>query len=238
MRRLIYCIVRDSELRGLGLPAGINGEPLSVLAHDGPAAVFSTVSESDPAPSVPGLKTYAAVIQAINERCTVLPMRYGCLLATEADVSRFLREHRAEFLAALDEVDGCVEMGIRVMPSDGAPRRRAVPASRIGACRPGMAYLEARRSHYSQTELAELAATAVVRDFTDAVGHLSVRCKTEWASVPGALLRTPALCMYFLVKRHEQEAFRQVYREWSGTQSASMFLSGPWPPWNFVRPHD
>lgn len=115
MKCLVYCILRSRPLPRELLPVGVDGKKVSLLHEDGLAAAFSLVDDACDTPELSRVKAYAAVIEALHRACTVLPMRYGCLLPSETHLAALLRERREEFLARLDEVQGCVEMAIRVL---------------------------------------------------------------------------------------------------------------------------
>jgi hypothetical protein len=170
-------------------------------------------------------------------------MRYGCVVSQESQVIQLLDEHGSQYEALLQELEGCVEMGLRVLLPPG-PWAAVTPGGLEG-CREvagfqpaapaaspdrlGLAYLTARKAHYAQqdrwtTEYRQAAARCQAR-----FAGLFVKCKTEAPSP-----RLPLLSLYFLVPRQAVESFRQAFRHLAQTESARLLLSGPWPPYNFV----
>ena len=168
MKFLVYCIFRGESLDGVfphrqvarrrhikacrlcrpmgkniggNLPPGVEGGKVQLFLAEGLGAVVSALDEACTTPNVARAVAYGRVIEASHKVCTVLPMRYGCLLDSEGEIKEFLIRHRTEFLAALAEVDGCVEMGLRVLLCGAeAPCREQIsrvflphrPASRAG----------------------------------------------------------------------------------------------------------
>ena len=155
MNYLVYCIFRDRESVPDELPPGVDGAKVSRVAADGLAASFSRVRPQDAVPSVPRLQAYARVIEALHERCTVLPMRFGCELSTRAQLVELLCARRAEFQASLDEVEGCVEFSIRILlkkteapaPTDVGPAPACGQTSPMCRRRAKATLATARQSH-------------------------------------------------------------------------------------------
>ena len=279
MKCLVYCILRDEELPDEVLPVGIDGNKVSLTSDDGLAAAFSAIDDAcDPffstgGASVSRATAYASVIEALHRKCTVLPLRMGCLLPSEERVTALLRERREEFLASLDEVQGCVEMVLHLQgtqPSQECLRRAGNPPLRAASPSdpgrsPGIAHMVALRRRYEQVDAAMLSAQAVAEECRAAFEGLFVKWKAEYSrggghsclpSVddrPEYLSPVTMLRLFFLVKRERQQSFVGVYQDLvrkgdaplcgrpttlpddRSLRGASPFLSGPWPPHNFVQ---
>jgi hypothetical protein len=165
-------------------------------------------------------------------------MRYGCLIAEESQVLRLLEERGQQYEALLKELEGCVEMGIRILIAECGMRnaewRMENPQSEIRnpeSLTPGRAYLAVRKVYYEQEERFAKKINELAERCRMAFSGLFVKCKTECSP-----LRIPILSLYFLVPRRSVETFRQVFRYMRLKESAKLLLSGPWPPYNFVLP--
>jgi hypothetical protein len=170
-------------------------------------------------------------------------MRYGCVVEQESQVIEMLSAQGAHYEALLQELEGCVEMGLRVLLPSG-PWAAVIPGgpegSRevTGSCPPdpaagqdrlGLTYLTARKAHYaSQDRWTKEYRQAAERCQAQFAG-LFVKCAAEAPSP-----RLPLLSLYFLVPAPAVESFRQAFRQLTETESARLLLSGPWPPYNFV----
>lgn len=247
MSYLLYCLFQHSEeLEIEELSGGVEGQPIVVLAHSGLMAVVSVFSAPElPQGDMDTIMTYRRVIDFFHRKRTIIPMRYGSVFPGERQVVRFLEEHSEEYCALLEALDGCVEMGIRVLPNSSGSQETAVEppspnrAARIsGVAGTGKGYLSARRRHYADRDQFAEAEKAVIemvrRPFS---GHF-VRCKVE-KSMPimgnqGSSGRM--LSLYFLVRRKDMEEFRRIFQDFTARCSEKMLLSGPWPPFNFVVP--
>ncbi len=164
------------------------------------------------------------------------------MVSQESQIIKHLEKHDPQYQVLLRELEGCVELGLRVLlpeasltadsPGDaGGGREVGEAPPPTGAITPhlGLAYLTARKAHYAaQDRWTGEYRRAADRCLAQFAG-LFVKSKTEAPSS-----RLPLLSLYFLVLRPQVAAFRQRFRRLTETESARLLLSGPWPPYNFV----
>jgi len=205
---------------------------------------LSEIGLADLDPDIPRVRAYERVVLSYHRRGVVVPMRYGCVVEQESQAIQLLEEHGPRYEALLQELDGCVEMGLRVLLPSG-PWAAVIPGGPAGsrevagpgppdpgaaADRLGLAYLTARKAHYASqdrwTEEYRQAAERCRAQFTG----LYVKCATGAPSP-----RPPLLSLYFLVPAPAVESFRQAFRQLTESESARLLLSGPWPPYNFCN---
>jgi hypothetical protein len=213
----------------LGLPAGIGGAPVRLLEEGGLGAAVSWVEPPDLTPNVARVLSYGKVVEALHADRAVLPMRYGCLFGEESQVVELLRVHGEEYAAALRGLDGCVEMGVRILlPTESSVRCPPSGSEIEGAS--GRAYLTDRAARYAREEEAARALAAVMERLRSALSGLAERTGTD----RGVRADGGPSSLYFLVKRGAVESFRQAFRRIERAEPARLLLSGPWPPYNFV----
>lgn len=233
MRHLAYCVLRaDTPWRGR-LPAGIEGAAVSLVTDDELAVAVSRVSDAGCAPNVAHATTYADVIAALSADRTVLPVRYGCLFPSRVQVREFMQTRRAEFAALLDELDGCVEMGVRVLLSSaGCPvRQRRRRTTEPGS---GRAYLAARSAAYARRDAERQAGAATAAAIRRTFNRLSVQSR----AVPVVLGESLLVSMCFLIRREHIGAFRRRFRRLQEQGAYRLLLSGPWAPYSFVAANE
>ncbi len=243
MSCLCYCIGRHPGPELAAPLLGVGGHPVYRLTHRRLRAAVSMVNRADLAPDLPKIRAYERVVLSCHRQDTVIPMRYGCVVEQESQAIQLLEEHGSRYEALLQELEGCVEMGLRVLLPSG-PWAAVIPGGPEGSrevagpCPPdpaaaadrlGLAYLTARKAHYvSQDRWTTEYRQAADRCQAQFAG-LYVKCKTEAPSP-----RLPLLSLYFLVPRPAVESFRRAFRQLTESESARLLLSGPWPPYNFV----
>ena len=249
---------------------GVNRQPVMVVKTNGIGAALSRFVDIDPSltphPETEGgikptlspplrggelkggeidqLQVYLKVIESFHRRATVIPMRYSSLFEDESRIVRHLEEQRAHYAKLLDELEGCVEMGIRVLKPDSEislseepPPLRSRGGQRGGqsafsishSLSPGRAFLTVRKAHYERLERAVRDKHGIVERCRAAFAGLFVKCKVE---IP--TFYTPMLSLYYLVPKVFLEDFRGTFRQVCAKEPAKLLMSGPWPPYNFV----
>jgi hypothetical protein len=235
MSNLLYCIFRSPEQQSLGIPAGVGGRPVFVVAQNGLSAGLSELAESDLIPDISGILAYEKVVEAFYRHLTVIPLRYGCQLADASEAVCLLDEHRAEYETLLHGLDGLGEMGIHVLPDgSGAGTESAArpfpPESFPLSGMSGAAYLAAKRQRYLGLDRAAPHQRVLAEEICGSLSGFSVRRKVEFPDST----RSRLLSLYFFVPRGFVESFRQAARHLHLKDSVKLLLSGPWPPYNFV----
>jgi hypothetical protein len=209
----VYALVRHPA--SVPEVLGIDDRPVrALLAGDEVDAVVSDTGAGT-SPTEAAILAHARVVDAVaatNE--SVLPARFAGDISAEADVSRILVERRDRILEALDRVDGCVELGLRVLPE--VDDERAEAAS-------GSDYMRGRLAEVARAQ--QLAHTlhrtldAVARDSTSSV----------------LARRDVVLTAAYLVPRSDLERFhatlQDIERQLAGVTVVS---TGPWPPYSFA----
>jgi len=117
------------------------------------------------------------------EQGTLLPVRYGTVVADEAAAVEAVSEHRDAFARALARVRGAVELSVRAVgPADAAPA-----AARVHATLAVLARDAVRLGGDEQLNGAYLVERVAVDDFVAAVGRLqrehralSILCTGPW----------------------------------------------------------
>src|ERR1017187_3143549 len=221
MKYLLNCICQQDVVE---LPQGVG---VRIVTGHGLAAVVSQVEESTRRPGISSLLAFEKVVEAINSRQTVVPMRYGCLMENEERVVQLLDDHRQEYEALLIRLHGMTEMGIRLLGPPSVPPLFSRPKS------PGAAYLASLRNRYQQDTpageeilLADRIVAALARWFAEQRREMS-------SSDQGRLLS-----LSFLTQKVHVDQFREAVRNVSTPPGVKLLLSGPWPPYNFVAPAD
>ncbi len=220
-KRLALAIARA---RGVHPPRG-----LSRLESAGLAIVHAPAPPDVATPSTEQVQGFAAEVDRIHRDETVLPLRYGWVVESEAELEAILDGHHEEWHAALDAVEGCEEMGLRVLLQ---PPSAEVSPPMVGATsdRPGTAYLAALRHRAAGSEaLAREAAllSGFIRETLAGV------CRRSVVELPG-VGRERLLSFGFLVPRTEMDAFLALVKTLDHEVKGRVLLTGPWPPYSFV----
>ena len=237
----LYAITDRPELPVPAEP-GLDGASLFSLTCQDIAAVVSSLTTSAVSPTEDNLWRHEAVVEVLMADRTVLPMRFGTVLANEAAIQAVLAAHYADFVASLDRVRGRVELGLRVLwdeeqGSKGAGEQgsRGNPPPHLGTSAPlpkdsGRAYLMARLEEERQRQARCQRAEALAEELHTPLSRLAVDSTRQVLVTPGLLLTAA-----YLVEREQVAAFRQEVEALSTANPTLRFLcTGPWPAYNFV----
>ncbi|WP_328393135.1 GvpL/GvpF family gas vesicle protein [Streptomyces sp. NBC_00390] len=241
---------------GTALPQdvrGVGGARPQLLIHDGLTAVVSAV----PAEDFHGealrahledldwltatARGHEAVIGALAQVTTPLPLRLATVCHDHDGVRRLLDSGREQFVRSLDRLDGRVEWGVKVYADDGAaeaPRDdRAsgdAPANGRDYLRQRLRRREAGQSRWSEAVTLSHTLHAKLTRLAEAglVHH------PQDARLPG-VPRGNVLNAAYLVPRERSEAFvAEVGRLAPAGRGVRLELTGPWAPYSFAREVD
>jgi hypothetical protein len=231
---LIYGILKGPPLPGTyGDLTGVRGKPVIFIEAHALCAAVSAMELEEVAPPVVELLAYAQVVETIHRRQTVVPMRYGCFLNGLPGVLDVLKERQLQYETLLAELDGHVEMGIRIflqrkedekIPAEGTTLLNEKSATN------GRAYLALRKVHYLMQEETSQDRQALIDRYLQEFSGLYARHSTETETKNGAVI----LSFYFLIPKSAVNRFRETFGDMMAMGNDEARLSGPWPPYNFV----
>ena len=180
------------------------------------------------------------VLAVLNSDFDFLPMAFGTVTKSEADLRSFLDEHHDVLTAQLQRVSGAIEMSLRLSldvpdpiaylvertPALQAAREQIFHGRRTAShddkIRLGQ-MVEAALNHYREARTAQVMS--VVGDFCAEVMPLPLRKEQEIANLAALVSRS---------KRDQFEA--AVHASAAQIEDDIAFnISGPWPPHNFVQ---
>ncbi|MGI5865609.1 MAG: GvpL/GvpF family gas vesicle protein [Myxococcales bacterium] len=253
MRRLLYCVFFGSERDRLRRLRGVDDRPVALVSRGRLCAATSLIADAPLVPTIERIQAYERVVEAYFADRSVIPMRFGSILESREQVCRFLEERAEVFGSQLKELEGCVEMGIRLVvgPSAGSSnlQRESKPAARRPAPPgSGRAYLEARAKRLPPDEgpveryrrafqglftRLKVELSSPLRLIVEADGKLRLAEGVGAEGLTGSGEAPQSLSLAFLVPRERVEAFRAAF-ERMGDDAAGSSLSGPWPPYSFV----
>lgn len=217
--RYLYAVVGPAA--SLAMSRGAFDEELSLLPAGEVSAVVGALDEP-PALTRKGLGGHDRVARALAEGQATLPARFGQLLA-EAELRHALIARGRAFQQALELVDGCVQMTVRLALEetidDDAPK---VGHAHLGR---GRAYLEERRARRSSPELDELRRALSSWTRAD-----KVQIATDNV---GARPRSLA-SLYQLVPRSDVDEWHLAFGRAREESGARMQATGPWPAYAFA----
>ena len=233
----VYAIVR----RDMPLPprgAGGADAELALVPWRELAAVTAPMEDGGAPRTVEAVLRHEAVVEEVRRQGSALPVRFGTVFRDAAAVAAALAERYEPLAADLDRLGDKVELSLTALwaspPSgDGAAsgrRQEEAPAAR-GA---GARYLYARAAEQRRKDASKERARAVARELDAIVGGLAIERRESLLPTPRVAVRTA-----YLLDPARVSAFRAAVEGIRGTRGELRFLlTGPWPPYSFVRRTD
>jgi hypothetical protein len=231
--------------------------PAELIEHHGLAAITSRVSLAefgeeqlhdnlnDVAWLEEKARAHEAVLEDALSRMTVVPMRLCTIYRSVAQVEAMLATEHDAFADALQRLEGKAEWGVKLIAEPGAVERAAAPRSpedreEGGTRSAGTAYMDRKRREAEMRTRAD----SVAEGWADVVHTRVAACASEALLNP---LQNPEVSGHtgemllngvYLVDDRDAEAFREAVgalgKEFE-SRGAEVELTGPWPPYNFVK---
>lgn len=238
--KYVYGVVRS---KGASPPkaAGIDGEPVGVVAHGSVAALTSDVPGDFLEAGRQELLAHTRVLEEAMEASVVLPMRFGVVMPDEETVHDRLLAPFAETLEAqLQEMDGKVEVTIKGIYDEEAILREAISESReISELQETIRGKPEAATYYERIRLGELIAAALDEKRGAAAPRIIDRLAPFAVDVrPGEPVHERmAVNASFLVERARLGEFDRVVDETGAEYAGRIQLkyTGPLPPHSFVE---
>lgn len=252
----VFCLVRAGAVRAAVGHGLAEDTPLRVLVHEDVAAVCCEVPLHDWTGEAgeahlkdlswlgPRALRHEEVIEQMMRASPALPLRFGCLFSSEAQLVELLRSKRTRIAAFIEKIANEEEWSLKgsldlraceeaMFAAD--PRAATLPASK------GARYLMEQKLRKD----AESAARAWVREAETAIAHALgglVLARRSLRPTPRSAAE-PALEGVFhwaiLVPRGAEAELTKRLEPLAEQLSASglhVSARGPWPAYNFV-PH-
>lgn len=246
-RLYVYGLIRAGDapadpeafagLRAVAAPQA----PVIALASGPLAAIASPIDAADVMATRRHMLAHAKVLEAVMAERPILPMRFGVITATAADLHATLAPEADGLCALLDELDGRVEMGVKAVCDEAAVMRAIV------ADRPDIA------ERYAALKQGDPAATQFQR--VD-LGREVAGLRAEWRDAERerliarfadvaerVVVHEPDdddLLVFnaaFLLKREDEPALFARVEALDADYGEALTLKyvGPVPPYNFVN---
>jgi len=199
-------------------------------------------------------RAHHEVIDAASRVLPLLPMRLATVYSGETMLADTLEARREDFLAALEQVGGRVEWGVKAyaqpQPGRGASRGdddagaadapgESTPAESgaPGGSGAGMAYLKKRRAQMTARQDAQRDAVTGARDVHAGLARKAAQARLHPPQSPQLSgERTPMLLnAAYLLGQSEGTGFADAVAAAAAAHpELRVELTGPWPPYSFA----
>lgn len=235
----VYGVVPRAERDAL-TATGVDGSDVEMVESEQFAALTSRI-QTDALRAPRELRRHWSVLQQAIESTTVVPVRFGTVLADERTVREDLLDANSDRLAELfAQFEGCVQMTVKGSYIEERLLADVVKSSRaLLALAERVQRTSQAASYYDRIRLGEGIANAIAaqRELDEERAFQTL----ETAAVGGRVEEAPgqleAFNLAFLVKRDRQDDFSERVRELGAEVEGRIEVRyvGPLPPYSFAE---
>jgi hypothetical protein len=238
----VYGIVAAEEAPdAAGLGPGVFGDAVECVAACGLVALASPAPPGNEPidPTRRRMLLHTKLLERVLANATVLPLRFGTVAPDRAALLRCLQSGAPRFRAALGDIAGRIELGVKASWRDGVVFEDIVatdPALR--ALRDRLQRRSAAETYYERIELGRAVEAALAQHraaeaatILGVLGPLAERV-AELKTLDDQMILNRA----FLVRREAERAFDAAIDRLGTMFEGRMVFRyvGPVPPYNFV----
>ncbi len=206
----------------------------------GLAALVSDIAPGPVAQTRRNMVAHTALLERAMAQATILPVRFGTVAPGETALAACIAANAAGFHAALRDIDGRVELGVKASWREGVVFAEIVAADpELCRLRDRLRSRPASETYYERVELGRrIEAALVQRRAAEAAAILAALAplaerEVELRTVEEDMILNRA----FLVRRENEAAFDARIAALAERTAARLSFRyvGPVPPYNFVH---
>ncbi|MGL4636227.1 MAG: GvpL/GvpF family gas vesicle protein [Beijerinckiaceae bacterium] len=166
----IYAIGRAGMAMPEGLPCvGNAGASLQTITIGRLAALVSVIEEPEVMMARRHMLAHTKVLEAAMAKATILPMRFGIIVDSEAAIAASVNPKAVDMLALLDTLEGRIEAGVRASWNEAVLYREIVAVRPdIGRKAEALAKLNPTAAYYDRIDLGrEVDSAMAVKRFEE-----------------------------------------------------------------------
>jgi hypothetical protein len=194
---------------------GLDGAPLETLELGSLTAIYSWHEQLELRTDAETCWAHDRAVEAVMASQAVLPARFGTTFPDTQALWRAVTQRREELQRRLEEIDGCVELAVRINPLSSTDGQRS----------DGRQYLLDKLSAQRLREALAESALACLKEFAVASKLTTSQSGDETVSLS------------YLVRAGGVERFsRAVGRLQRRWPEFALSCTGPWAPYSFADP--
>jgi hypothetical protein len=235
----VYGVLSGADRAGVSV-GGVEGAEVRTVEHAGLAALVSTL-RADALAAASELRAHWRVLEEASKGATVLPVRFGTVMDSDAAVRERLLEPNAEHLTELlGQLAGRVQLNVKGDYDEEGLLREVVRTSpQVGALRERVRTMSDAAGYYDRIRLGELVAAEVAgrRQQDEALALARLEPVAVAAHTEAVSSQTAAFNLAFLVESERVDEFSEAVaglRAELGERVELRYV-GPLPPYSFAE---
>ncbi|MDQ7782303.1 MAG: GvpL/GvpF family gas vesicle protein, partial [Desulfomonilaceae bacterium] len=205
MKLRLYCMFDGAQALTRSHASPCREAHVHLMSKKGLCAAFSEVSDVAGERDSSALIRHHKVIESFFEQVTVVPFRFQSVMEDVRDLELLLETRGDYYKQVLRRLDGCAEMGIRVMvhdrPAAHAADSPTGESSSPECSNPGMLYLLRRKDRYSAESLRAEQQERISEEFRTEFAGMFKEFTSEASkpTIQGSDAGAFLVSLYFLV---------------------------------------
>lgn len=228
--KYVYCLAKDVESTS-ALPSGLGGMKVYQVSFKGIDALVSDMDSTSLLSEVQNALVHQKVVQGVLEQCTsLIPCRFGTLLADEEKILSLLKEHHGLLKDELQRLENKLEVSIRaVFDQINVEKQRSKRAKEPKG--KGIKYLLEKKRRFDMVSELSKKADNFNRKLNSATKSFWTEVKEQKRSLDNGLL----LSIYYLIDKNNLSSFKCSYQQFKEEHpELNLLYTGPWPPYSFT----
>lgn len=239
--RYVYGIIRTKEPQTFG-NIGIGGreDEVHTVHYRDFAAVVSKCPLVIYDPTRENALTHEHVNEVVMKQFTVLPMSFGTVFRTEADIQAFLEGTYPALVEVLEKMEGKIEFGLKVnWDRDKVIKGIEKENDEVRRLKREIEQSDSGANYFARMQIGRVIEAAIseksdalVKEIYEKLRDAAVASRSNKPIGDKMILNAA-----FLVERDQSELFDQkisdIARKYEN--ELSFLYTGPWPPYNFVN---
>lgn len=237
----VYAVMRASDPADLTFAAVDQPDAAPRHLDCGPIKVIASPIENDEVLSTRrNMLTHAKALETLMVGGPILPMRFGLVAANADGILSTVENHASRLVGLLDDLEGCVEMGVKIVWDRAAAMREIVAETpSLAETYQRLQTRDERETHYERIELGRRveAAMRTKREAEAAAydARLSAIARDRALQEPDDELMV--LKADYLVEHAQEPEMAAALEaiEADAPERLSISYVGPSPAYNFVN---
>ncbi|MBM7621866.1 hypothetical protein JOC95_003774 [Bacillus tianshenii] len=219
------------ELEGQSTPLQlIDYKEFSMVVANAPIKIYH--------PKKDNLLTHQSVVSSMMEISSVIPMSFGNVFESEADVQFLMKSLHDEFVEIFTKIENKIEVGLKILGKDEWLKSEINKNQKAIKLKEKIKGKSEAASYYERIELGDMAQRfmkekmqACMKEIFLPLAEKAVSAKQN-ETIGGKMLINAS----FLIDREDEAQFdelvNELYEKWS--DKVEFKYTGPWPAYNFI----
>ncbi|AFY67724.1 GvpL/GvpF family gas vesicle protein [Geitlerinema sp. PCC 7407] len=223
----VYALL-PTPTTALALPPGFASAAVQVISQGPLAAIAEAIAsvealQQDDEHLMQAVLNHDRVIRSLFAQTSLLPLRFGTCLASEAALAQYLIEHSQEHLRTLQHLAGKAEYCLSLTPLEASSEPAIAPEDTTGK-----AYFLAKKQRY-QAQADRQRQQAADKD------HLLEAISQRYGDLRQGEPKAGTERVYLLVDRAQEPELQRQLQAWqTQTPHWSLLLGEALPPYHFL----